>query len=99
MAQLLKTPYPLPELEFNLGRDWRQSAHEIAFRELCESGKPMIKFPVADGFAHYLVVSMQPLKLQHVPHGDGYSVLPATIRGLRKADVEVMIERQKRWNF
>ena len=97
MAQLLKKPYPLPALD--LSGDWRQSAHEIAFQKLRESDKPMIRFSVADGFAHYLVVSMSPLKLQHVPYGDGYMAHPALIRGLRKDDIEGMLERQKFWSF
>jgi len=98
MAQLTNTQYPLPSLTFNAA-DWRNSDHEVAMRELLSGDKPVIKFSVADGFAYYLVVSMSPLKLQHIPYGDEYAVHDAMIRGLRKNDVENMLERQKRWNF
>jgi len=33
----------------------------------------MIKFPVADGYAYYMVVSTSPAKLMHVPIGDEWS--------------------------
>ncbi len=62
--------------------------------------KTMIMIPFADGFAYYIVVSMSPLKLQHVPYGDAWHAPAAHIRGLRKADVEAMISRQKAgWKF
>jgi hypothetical protein len=47
----------------------------------------LVRFPVADGYAIYLVTSETPLKLQHVPFFDAYRVDPATIRGLRLEDV------------
>ena len=98
MAQLIKKPYPLPPLDYGVA-NWQQSEHYIKMRWL-QDNMQMIKFSVGDGFAHYLVVSMKPLKLQHVPFGDGYKAHDALIRGLRKVDVEEIIARQKRgWNF
>lgn len=98
MAQLLDKAYPLPELKFD-GGDWRESEHEKAFRKLLQE-ETVISFGVADGGAYYLVKSMSPLKLQHIPYGDAYRVPYAMIRGLRKADVEAMVERKKKgWNF
>lgn len=52
----------------------------------------LVRFPVADGYAVYLVTSEVPLKLQHVPFFDAYRVDPATIRGLRLDDVKRRVE-------
>lgn len=32
----------------------------------------VIQFPVADGYAQYMVVSMRPLQLMHLPLGDAW---------------------------
>ena len=48
----------------------------------------IVSFPVADNYANYLVVSEKPLKLAHLPVGDGYSVNDFTIRGMRLQDVQ-----------
>jgi len=52
--------------------------------------------PYADGQAFYRVVSVKPLKLQHIPYGDGWMALPSTIRGLRVDDVIQLVKRMKR---
>lgn len=52
----------------------------------------LVRFPVADGHAVYLVTSETPLKLQHVPFFDAYRVDPATIRGLRLDDVKRRVQ-------
>jgi hypothetical protein len=54
----------------------------------------VIRFPAADGFAWYLVAKESPLTLQHLNYMDGYSVHPAMIRGLRKADVQALVETE-----
>lgn len=98
MAQLLKDAYPLPDLPAGLS-DWRNSEHEKEFQRL-QREETVISFGVADGGAYYLVKSMKPLKLQHIPYMDAYQVPYAMIRGLRKADVEAMVDRKARgWNF
>jgi hypothetical protein len=51
------------------------------------------KWNVADGYAHYVVTKASPLTLAHVDVGDGYTVQPPMIRGLRKDDV-LAIKRQ-----
>jgi acetoacetate decarboxylase len=94
MAQLLKTSYQLPELDYDMSKDWRQSDHEKAFKKLCEENT-VIQIPHADGFACYLVVSESPLVLQHVPYGDAWHAPAAHIRGLRKKDIEGMIRRRE----
>jgi hypothetical protein len=94
MARLLKNSYALPELDYDMSKDWRQSEHEVAFRKLLES-EDLIGIPAADGFAWYRVVSESPLTLQHVPYGDAWHAPAAHIRGLRKTDVQDMIRRRK----
>lgn len=49
-----------------------------AIRKLCEenySGKyvgKIARFPVADGYAEYMIASLRPLKVIHLPIGDAY---------------------------
>lgn len=47
----------------------------------------LLRFPVADGYAFYLVVQDKPLRLCHIPFGDGYRIPDAYIRGLRRSDI------------
>ena len=56
----------------------------------------IIRFGVADGYAQYMVAT--PTTLIHLEEVDAYSVHPATIRGLRAADVVQMIEEQERFD-
>lgn len=53
-----------------------------------------ITFPVADGYARYVVVSEKPLKLVHLAVGDAWMVNSILLRGLRLTDVKVMLERE-----
>ena len=55
----------------------------------------MLRFPVADGYAHYVVTKERPLTVQHVPYLDGYQISNAHIRGLKKQDVLLQIQRDK----
>jgi hypothetical protein len=50
---------------------------------------------VADGQAHYYVVSLSPLVLQHIDIGDGWQLPDAHLRGLRKSDIINYIESTK----
>lgn len=43
---------------------------------------------IADGYASYFVVSEKPLVMAHIPDGDAYRALPATIRGLTLQEVK-----------
>lgn len=66
-----------------------------ALEALFAEGKA-IKFGVADGYACYYIKSFKPLVLQHIQQGDNYAVNPAMIRGLRLAEVQHMIDCEKR---
>ena len=52
----------------------------------------VLRFPVADGHALYLVSGTNPLTLEHIPHGDAYRIPPAHIRGIGKRDI---LEQEK----
>jgi hypothetical protein len=55
----------------------------------------VIKWQRADGYAQYMVVSEEPLKLAHVNHGDGYEVEAALIRGINLEEVRQMVDRER----
>lgn len=90
MARLEKTPFPGFEIDFK-DVDGSVRRQKGALKEI-EAKHQVVRFPVADGYALYAVVKERPLTLRHVPFMDGYEADPATIRGLRIADVR----RQRR---
>lgn len=47
-----------------------------------------ISFGVADGSAIYVIDSVKPLRIEHLPYGDAYRISPAHIRGLRISDIQ-----------
>lgn len=107
MAQLLNKSYELPALDFKSSIPWREQPHDQKMQELqgISDNLPkgeivggIISFSVADGGAYYLVTKAKPLLLQHIDYGDGYRVQYPMIRGLRRADVEDMLDRTHRLN-
>lgn len=76
----------------------QMDADEVIFEKLCKASEKVnvdkgeviglvVSFPIADGYASYLVVNEKPLTLQHIPVRDRYQADYCTIRGLRKEDV------------
>jgi hypothetical protein len=57
------------------------------------SGK-IIKFPVADGYAIYHVLSVSPVRLEHVPYGDAWQIPSAHIRGLTPVDIQRLLDKE-----
>ena len=53
----------------------------------------VIQFPVADGYAQYMVISMKPLRLVHIPLGDAWDFQYA--HRLTAKDVQEKIDGQK----
>ncbi len=104
MAHLHKDPYPGFKRGQNEGLDayferTQKKLLELSRRsaEQCrkeETEGVLLRFPVADGYAFYLVVKRHPLTLQHVPFGDAYEISDAHIRGLTLHDVAVQITDQ-----
>lgn len=58
----------------------------------------ILDFPVADGYAHYLVVEVKPLTLSHIPHGDAWTIPAAHIRGITLDDVLQQMRWRKGWD-
>ena len=54
----------------------------------------VIKFQVADGYAQYMVISMRPLRLMHLPLIDGYSF--QYVHLMTAKEVNEKIEAEKR---
>jgi hypothetical protein len=105
MAQLHKSCYPMP-LQAS-GEDWKAffDRENKALKDLqtASTNLPegeivggLVKWQVADGYAYYLVTKASPLTLQWVPFCDDYQVPAALIRGLRKADIIDMLNRERR---
>jgi hypothetical protein len=49
-------------------------------------------FGVADGSALYVVEKLRPLTLCHIPHGDGYQIPDAHLRGINIDDVRAELQ-------
>lgn len=96
MAQLAKAKYTdLPPFDHRT-EVYLHSKQCKALEKLFAEGRA-IRFQVADGYACYLVRRFKPLVLQHIQFGDDYEISDATIRGLRRADVEAMIAQELAW--
>ena len=93
MARLAKNPYP-GNWEFNAKEGFDEYFKRTqAMLDKIPSDK-VIQFPVADGSAMYFVkFTKTSVTLQHIPFGDAWQIPAAHIRGLRKVDVEQMIDR------
>ena len=55
----------------------------------------LVRYPYADGYAHYLVIKEKPLTLEHVPYGDAWQLEDYAIRGLTLADVRQQIKNRR----
>jgi len=53
----------------------------------------IIRFPVADGYAEYMVASMKPVELVHLPLGDAWDFQYAHL--LTAKEVQEKIDQQK----
>jgi hypothetical protein len=56
----------------------------------------VIKFPVADGYARYMVAQTSPLELFHLALDDGYQIPKAHERGLDMDDVRAEVAHERR---
>lgn len=55
-----------------------------------------VRWPRADGYARYMVASLRPLRLFHLPLGDAWNLDPIFLRGLTAADVKANVESAAR---
>ena len=56
----------------------------------------IIRFPVADGYAEYMIVKMSPPQVIHLPLWDGWHF--EYIRSFSKTDIKKKIQQQKAIN-
>jgi hypothetical protein len=107
MAQIVATPKDIKEaFERVKGEDYKayEKRSDAMYHKLMVEAEALpdgeivgaiIYFHFADGHAMYRVASAKPLRLQHLPYGDSWHADAATIRGLRLADVEKMVKRNR----
>jgi len=55
----------------------------------------VVRFSVADGYACYMILSVKPAKLMHLPLGDAWTVPDAHERGLTSKDLVVLVEQRR----
>lgn len=104
MANLHPEPYPLPEFEFDPDfTKWNDMPHEVEMNRLLEASSALppgeylgrvLRWQRADGYAYYLVTSLDPLEIQWIPFLDRWQIEPALIRGLDLNDVAEKVEGQ-----
>lgn len=103
MAQIFNPPdvIKLPSLDFSKIAQYKEDSKKYienlqAFLKRRKNGKnvgEIIRFPVADGYAEYMVASMRPLELVHIPLGDAWNFEYA--HRLTAKDVQEKIDQQK----
>ena len=91
------------EFEFASG-DWKAHSAELERLQAASDALPegilvggLLSFPVADGYAYYLVRNNDPLTLQHVPFGDAWTIPTPYVRGLEPEDVIEQLARRRRF--
>jgi hypothetical protein len=47
----------------------------------------LLRFPVFDNYAFYVIASEAPFSIEHFPYGDGYTIAAAWVRGLEVSDL------------
>lgn len=74
--------------------DLKQHIKEMGYTEV-EAGE-IIKFPVADGYAQYMILSLKPVRLIHIELGDAYAFQYVNL--LKAKDVREKLRLQKAFN-
>lgn len=103
MATIYSPPsqIPVPELDWKNINNYETDCDEykqrlkdylLAVRKGKNIGE-IIRFPVADGYAEYMVASMKPAELIHLPLGDAWQFQYAHL--LNAKEIQEEIDRQK----
>lgn len=101
MATIYSSPIPVPELNFQNFNNYLKECEEfkIKLKELISKNRKgknigeIIKFPVADGYAEYMVASMNPPEFIHIPTGDAWEFQYAHLLG--EKEIQQEIDKQK----
>lgn len=98
------TPIQVEDYDFSKNgwdkyRDWYDSQIASLEKNTDPEAKDLtgsiVRFPVADGYAVYVVTKHRPLTLSVVFIGDSYQALPATIRGTTEAEIRQQLRIQE----
>lgn len=105
MGKIFRAPSSVAMPSWDFKKTYEENVLEennylAALKDMLTKRKPtqklvgeIIKFQVADGYAQYMVASMTPLELVHIPLGDAWDFHYA--HRLTKKDVEEKIKNQK----
>lgn len=103
MAQVFSAPASIapPVIDYRNDDTGEKAENEYiaAIADYCKARRPaadgigeVVRFPVADGYALYMVASLEPAELIHIPLGDGWSIPDAHLRGITADDLVSRIE-------
>ena len=96
---------PLPAINYDYNGDWQKQEEEYTdlLKEWCNKhGRgayrgSIVQFPVADGYAVYMIISLKPLELIHVPLGDAWEY--QYIERLSTSDIRKEADNYKRMSI
>lgn len=107
MAKVYSAPdsIKVPSYQWEKGREFNEQQTQAYFGQLRDflqkrnpKGGPVvgktIQFPVADGYAVYMVAGLSPVELVHIPIGDAWEFQYAN--RLTKKDVLAEIQRREK---
>lgn len=105
MAKIFAAPSSIVVPSWNMKKTYEENVAEEnkyldLLKDMLTKRKPtqklvgeIIRFPVADGYAQYMIASTTPLELVHIPLGDAWDFQYA--HRLTKKDVEEKVKNQK----
>ena len=92
----------LPKLDFSNMQDYNKDCKRYIsdltkhIKDMGYKGKnvgEIVRFAVADGYAEYMVLSMKPMRLVHIPLGDAYEFQYAHL--MTASEITKKLEGQK----
>lgn len=105
MAKIYSAPkgFEAPETDFD---NWQTQEKAYLERLAAEARRntpnndlvgEVVRFPMADSHAEYMVWSTKPLALIHLAIGDAWQIPAAHARGLNVSDIRQNVELARRW--
>lgn len=104
MAKVYATDVPSPKYDYT---DW-ESFDKVSDKYIADVKADLtskgykgelvgevVSFPYADGAALYMVASLRPVALVHLPIGDAWRLSDAHERGLKAKDIRLNVESSK----
>lgn len=104
MAKVYQAPEHIKEPEFNVDdipqyeRDcdrFKQDLKEFLLKR--KKGKlvgEIVRFPVADGYAEYMVAGLKPVELVHIPTWDAWTYQYANLLTAKEIEARIESERE-----